>query len=156
MRQRYNLECWMAMALLFIAVAGCGGRSDLATVSGTITLDGAPLPDAMVMFTPITGGRPAAGRTDAQGRYELVHDRSNMGALFGEHVVEISTADEIANDDDTVTMVAEKVPAKYNSATELRATVEAGENVFDFDLEAEGEIVDSNELEAAEEGSATQ
>lgn len=144
-----NVGSWLAAALLLVALVGCG-RSDLGTVTGTITLDGEPLADALVMFTPITGGRPAAGRTDSQGNYELVHDRNSQGAVFGEHVVEVSTGDELANDDDTVTVIPEKIPAKYNLDSELRATIEAGENVFDFDLKAEGEIVDANTLEATD------
>jgi len=147
-----SVGSWSAAGLLLIALIGCG-RSDLGTVSGTVTLDGEPLADAMVIFTPMTGGRPAAGRTDAQGKYEVIHDRSDKGALFGEHVVEISTGDELANEDDTITTIPEKVPAKYNIASDLRATVESGANVFDFALTSEGEIVDSNQLEASgEEG----
>ncbi len=142
---------WLAAALLLVALIGCGGRSDLGRVTGTVTLDGKPLSDAMVVFTPMTGGRPGAGLTDAQGKYEIIHDRSDKGAVFGEHVVEISTGDELSNEDDTVTTIPERVPAKYNSASELRATVEAGANVFDFALTSEGEIVDSNEMEASDD-----
>ena len=38
--------------------------------------------------------------------------------------------------------VAEKVPAKYNSATELKETVKAGANTFDFELQSGGKIVE--------------
>ena len=138
---------WLAAVLLLVGTIGCG-RSDLGKVTGTITLDGEPLADALVLMTPVTGGRPAGGRTNSSGNYEIVHDRSSKGAIFGEHVVEISTGDELANDDDTVTVIAERIPAKYNQDSELRATVEAGKNVFDFDLTSEGEILDSNTLEA--------
>ena len=150
MMKVHRVGSWLAAALLLVVLVGCG-RSDLGTVTGTVTLDGEPLPEAMVMITPVTGGRPGAGRTDAQGKYEIQHDRTSKGALLGEHVVEISTGDELANDDDTVTVIPEKIPAKYNQNSELRMTVEAGSNVFDFDLSSEGEIVDGNALESADD-----
>jgi hypothetical protein len=56
------------------------------------------------------------------------------------------------NDDDTVTMVEEVVPTKYNLDTELRAVIETGENVFDFPLDSAGEIVQDPEAEGEAEG----
>jgi len=135
---------WIAAAVMLASVAGCGSRG-LGQVTGTVKLDGDPLPDAMVIFTPLTGGRPAAGRTDAQGKYELVFDREGTGAMLGEHVVEITTADETVLDDDTVERIPEKVPAEYNANTELRETIEAGSNVFNFDLKSGGEIITAPE-----------
>jgi len=134
---------WFVAALMVTAL-GCSNR-DLGQVSGTVTLDGEPLADAMVIFTPMTGGRPAAGRTDAQGRYELIFDRAGAGAVHGEHFVEIRTADERILEDDSVEVIPERVPAKYNATSELRRTVEEGSNVFDFELEGDGEIIAPNE-----------
>ena len=137
---------WIAVALMAGFTLGCAGSDlNLGKVSGTVTLDGEPLADAMVIFTPMTGGRPAAGKTDSKGRYELIFSRDAEGAMLGEHVVEITTGDEIVNDDDTVEMIPEVVPAKYNANTELRAVIEDGANVFDFPLESGGEIAESTE-----------
>jgi hypothetical protein len=129
----------LVVAVILVAIAGCGG-ANTNPVSGTVTLDGEPLADALVMFTPMTGGRPAAAKTDSQGRYELVFSRDASGALEGEHLVAITTGDEIANDDGTLEIIPERVPTKYNSASELRATIESGSNVFDFALDSAGEI----------------
>ncbi|MGL4551752.1 MAG: hypothetical protein ACRC33_11235, partial [Gemmataceae bacterium] len=58
------------MALLTHA-AGCG--RPLASVEGTVTLDGRPLPDAEVQFLPDptqgTTGPPSSAYTDPDGRY---------------------------------------------------------------------------------------
>src|SRR5690554_4043220 len=57
--------------LLLVTVAGCGG-SDLPTVTGRVTLDGAPLPNAFVEFVPTEGqGSTSSGRTDEAGEYDL-------------------------------------------------------------------------------------
>ena len=147
MNQFTNRSVLGLVALLAMLAAGCGG-SNLGSVTGTVTLDGEPLPDALVMFNPIAGGRPSAARTDASGKYELVYDRENMGAEPGEHLVEITTEDEVVNEDDTVTNVAEKVPTKYNAESDLRETVELGAQTIDFALDSQGEIISSVEEEA--------
>ncbi len=148
-----SILSWIALALMAGFVLGCAGSDlNLGDVSGTVTLDGEPLADAQVIFTPMTGGRPAAGKTDSNGKYELIFSRDAEGALLGEHVVEITTADEIPNDeDDTVEMIPEKVPAKYNNDTELRAVIEEGKNVSDSPLESGGEIVQAPEAAESDE-----
>jgi hypothetical protein len=107
-------------------------------------MDGQPLGNAYVVFKPLTGARLAAARTDEQGRYELVLTRTSKGALLGEHVVEISTFDEVMGDD-TTEVIHETVPARYNVKSELTANVQRGANVFDFDLDSEGEILEPND-----------
>jgi len=119
---------------------GCGGGPgvDVGTVEGTVTLDGAPLPDATVTFQP-QGGRASIGITDASGHYELIFSRDAKGAVLGKHTVSITTLQE-GDADEGVEAVPEKVPAKYNSKTELTKDVVAGKNEFDFELSSEGEI----------------
>lgn len=143
----YAASC-IAAALLMALSVGCGSSAP-ATVTGTVTLDGDPVEDALVMFTPLTGGRPAAGRTDAQGKYELVYSRSSDGAGLGEHQVEITTADELEQDDG-IEVIPERIPAEYNARSELTRNIEKGANVFDFALESGGEIVDSAAAEEQE------
>ena len=130
-----------AFVLLAGAIIGCG-NSDLGSVNGTVRLGGQPLENALVTFTPVAGGRPAAGKTDSSGYYELVFSRDDEGALIGEHTVSISTMGEkVAADGESSELIPEKVPAKYNVNTELKKTVEGGSNTIDFDLEPGGEIV---------------
>ncbi len=127
-----------AFLLLLPLLAGCGTDGpELAPVEGTVKLDGQPVAEALIMFTPVAGGRPAGGRTDAAGHYELTYSRDAAGAMTGEHTVTISTFR--AKDPESGTPGApELVPAVYNTKTELKKTVEAGGNVIDFDLESKG------------------
>ena len=132
--------------LLLPLLAGCGSDGpELASVEGTVKLDGRPVADALIMFTPVAGGRPAGGRTDGEGRYELTYSRDAEGAMTGEHTVTISTFR--AKDPDSGTPGApELVPAVYNTKTELKKTVEPGDNVIDFDLDSKkGKIVQPRE-----------
>ncbi len=119
--------------LFCLLLAGCGPGDGLATVKGKVTLNGEPLEGAIVQFQPTAeGGSPSAGKTDAKGRYELMYTFDQPGAMPGEHVVSIRTAAEYYDEEDAEG--EERIPAKYNSQSELKRTVEPGRNTFDFEL----------------------
>lgn len=132
-----------AVACACMVMVGCSGRPKNVAkkVSGTVTLGGQPLPDAMIVFTPAEGSASVGG-TDAQGKYNLVwsqaRGRTIEGAVIGEHTVTISTfkmGDPTAKTGKTET--PEKVPYKYRQeGSFLKATVKPGANTIDFALEA--------------------
>jgi hypothetical protein len=117
-------------------LAGCG-RSDMAAVSGKVTLDGQPLENAFLEFVP-TGdkGSVSSGRTNAAGEYELMFSRDTRGAFLGPHKVRITTKEITVDEKQREVWLPEKVPARYNAQTELTRDVEPGENRFDFDLKS--------------------
>jgi len=128
-----KLWCGTLVFLSTAVLAGCGDRSQVAPVTGRVTLDGRPLEHAEVTFQPDGSQRPSIGRTDADGRYELAYKRGEPGARVGEHTVRIYVSPElVAKPPD--------IPARYDTQSELRAVVEAGEqNVFNFDLQSGNE-----------------
>ncbi len=129
------------LATISAGVIGCSGGNTIGSVSGTVTMDGAPLPNATVTFMPNGKGGPSYGRTDASGVYTLKYTRERQGAAVGEHTVMISTESSgDADADPPVPASPETVPAKYNSATTLTRTVEPGSNTINFDLDSGGEI----------------
>jgi hypothetical protein len=81
--------------LLAVAAVGCSSRRGPAVefVEGRITLDGEPIADAIVGFSPAGGsGLAAHGRTDAQGAYRLTTAQGGAplrGAPVGEYVVTV-------------------------------------------------------------------
>lgn len=81
---------------LFAAVvpAGCSRQGPAVEfVEGEVLLDGAPLADATIGFSPAEGaGLGAFGRTDAAGRYRLTSagaGRSLAGAPIGSYIVTV-------------------------------------------------------------------
>ena len=132
---------WGCTIALMLAVTGCGGPAGppLGTVTGTITLDDAPLVDAEVIFNPVTesgeGGRGSSARTDSNGYYSLDYTYEKKGAVLGEHQVVIYSAE--ANSESGKDPL---LPASYNKKTELRATVNKGSNTANFKLTADGAI----------------
>jgi hypothetical protein len=110
---------------------GCGGGGpQVAPVTGRVTLDGRPLEHADVTFQPDGARRPSVGRTDADGRYELAYKRGQPGAIVGEHTVRIYVSPELVAN-------PPRIPARYDTKSELRVEVQDDENVFNFDLKSD-------------------
>jgi hypothetical protein len=118
----------MAVALL----AGCGGRSDLARVTGKVTLDGQPLVGAFIVFAPTKQGTSSRGKTDAVGNYEMMFTDREKGAWIGENLVRIETADVGPSG----AWSKERVPIVYNKNTTLKVDVKPRTNTFNFDLDS--------------------
>lgn len=126
-----------SLLLATILLSGCNSSANEG-VTGTITLDGQPLPDADVVFTPQEGGRPAMGTTDASGNFELVYTIHEKGAPAGSYIVRIRTSRTETGENGRDVNTPEKVPPKYNNRSELIAEIQDGaNNHFDFKLESE-------------------
>jgi hypothetical protein len=117
--------CFVSLAMSF---AGCSKTgSDIAPVTGRITLDGKPLEKADILFQPEGSKPPSSGRTDADGRYQLAYKRGVMGGTLGSNTVRISVSpDVVAN--------PPNIPARYNTESEMTKEVKSGPNEFNFDL----------------------
>lgn len=139
-----NKQLAFCLAALTLFAVGCAG-GDIGTVTGTVHLDGKPLEDALVTFYPqipeganaMDKGGASAGRTDANGKYELIYNRDTKGAQVGQHLVYIETLVEGSGYGEGR---AEELPKRYNSESELLVEVKPGSNTIDFtDLTSEGE-----------------
>ena len=79
-----------------VFVAGCGESAPVAdiektvTAGGVLTFQGKPLENYRVIFHPKDKKRPASGRTDADGRFQLGTNRPGDGAVPGSHQVTVS------------------------------------------------------------------
>jgi hypothetical protein len=140
----------IVLGLLVCVQMGCSpsDQPELGEVTGTITLDGDPLPGVAVVFQP-ENGRPARGMTNADGQYELTYIRTTKGTKVGPNRVEIAPSEEgeesldVEGNDDEARTPAKRsksgkpvVPARYNVKSELKVDVKPGENTFDFQLES--------------------
>ena len=141
-----SLSILLATAL----IVGCGGAPEgppVYSTTGKITLDGNPLSNAMVEFSPHKQAgdqvpTAAIGNTDEEGNY-VMYTRGYKGCGAGDFKVGISTFAEPSDEEigeEEGTGKAESVPAAYRGeASNLKATVTSdGENVFNFDLKSDG------------------
>jgi len=127
----------LLLAVFLLVFAGGCGSDGLVGVTGTVTLDGEPLENAFVEYTPqVEGGSMSYGRTDAKGKYDMMFSLNAKGAMPGDNIVRITTADV---GDEGAAGSKERVPTRYNEESDLHADVVDGKsNVFDFDLTTEG------------------
>lgn len=127
--------------LICMVGSGCGSsqagdQPDLGFVSGQVSLDGAALPNAIVIFSP-DKGRSSMATTDSEGKYELIYVGNTKGAKLGNHKISITTAQEGSSEESggkAATEFKETIPPKYNAATTLTEVVQEGDNVIDFEL----------------------
>lgn len=136
LQRLYRFGCiFLTSSALLLILAGCGSKDGLGRVTGQVTLDGTPLSDASIEFVPVDGkGLTSYGRTDAKGNYEMMATRSAKGSAVGKNSVRITTYEVL----DLKTTIPERVPTKYNTATELEREVKSGSNSIDFELSTAG------------------
>jgi hypothetical protein len=126
----WRLCFWLL--LLGLLISGCRKSGpELAPVSGRVTLNGKPLENADIVFQPDNGKSPALGRTDAEGRYELAYKRGVTGGPVGQNLVQIRVSRELVHN-------PPRIAARFNSQSDLRREVKAGQNEFDFDVTTVG------------------
>jgi hypothetical protein len=119
-------------------LTGCGGNPNLADVRGVVTLDGQPLPDAFITFTPEDSGPDSLGtacfgKTSTDGTYRMCFTDDEFGASIGRNQVSIETGDVTSDGPG----IKEVVPNVYNKNSTLIADVKSGKNTFDFDLKSD-------------------
>lgn len=152
------LRSALILALGAAACSGCGQAGPdyaslgLCSVQGTVTLDGSPLEKALVLFEH-EDKTFSCGLTDSSGHYELMFNSRQPGVLKGKKTVRIWSSRGIPGASEAgggeegaepdagggeeagkpASPAAERVPAKFNTKSELTATVEKDAE-FDFPL----------------------
>src|SRR3954452_8156084 len=112
---------WLAIGLLALTVfAGCGNNR--AALEGTVELDGLPLKDGEITFTPQPGSNgPTAGGRILNGKFIVA---PKMGVQPGMFRVEILATQKTGR---TVTTpwgaaadeIISVIPSRYNTNSEL-------------------------------------
>lgn len=120
----------------------------LVEAGGKVTLDGAPLPNAVITFESPETGSFSYAQTDASGQYKLQYDSVKHGVPIGEKLVRISTtrkilglntseeAGESGEEGGEKEPAKELVPEKFNKSSELKVDVTADKTTYDFDLKS--------------------
>lgn len=145
------MRVWLCIGILACMI-GCGSEKkgaklpEAVPVAGVVTLNGAPLPKATVIFLPTgdTKGTGSQGVTDATGKYvaQVIHGKE--GAVVGSYRVAISklvlpNGSEIPADskEAPITLNArDLLPPQYSSTvnSKLTAVVPPGGGTIDFKL----------------------
>jgi hypothetical protein len=126
------------IALGMVWIVGCGeSTGNKQKISGTVTFKGQPLDQGRIDFFPTEKTAPGAAADIQNGKYTVV---AKEGLAPGTYRVVISSMsgkepppDELPGE---APIRKERIPAKYNEKSDLKAEVKAGvDNVFDFKLD---------------------
>jgi hypothetical protein len=127
------VRCSLIAVIGFLALSGCGGGSG-AAISGSVSLDGAPLDEATITFVPEDGGQRQAAWAPVVGGKYAIDSSSGLGS--GKFRVEIravrSSGDKANPNEPTLMTAKDIVPAKYNDKSELTVEIKPGKNSADF------------------------
>ena len=123
--------------------AGCKDSGPTRVeVTGTVTLDGTPVPDGVLEFFPeaATNG-PTAGAPIKNGQYEIKQN----GPIVGKYRVEIKATRKTGKKREAGTPappgtmieeIEQYIPEKYNSKSRLKYDFQPGLNEAVFDLKS--------------------
>ncbi len=133
MTQSQRRAARAALFLVLAALIGCGtsnSKPKSVPVSGTVTIDGKPLPEGTVYFKTI--------QTGAFDSLPVKDGKFEGGADVGERRVEVNSYRIKIVKGEMGGEVKENVlPARYNTNSTLSATVTAvGPNTFTFDVKS--------------------
>jgi hypothetical protein len=128
------IGAWMlGCGFVACSIAGCGPA--VATIEGTVRYDGRPVDAGRISFVPLAAGHKAAWGEVREGAYSVAGEP-------GSYRVEISwprltgrTVRGGFSGTDLLPETEEAIPAAYNADSRLSATVAAGANTVDFDLD---------------------
>ena len=144
MRRPSMLRLGIALVSLaaLAGVMGCGDRGPkLASVRGTVTYKGKPVPNGTVTFIPASG-QHATGEIRPDGSYTLTSFRPGDGAIPGTYKVVVVAIQDMTGrlPEDRTPLPPPIVPNKYTSiaTTDISVEVKEGENQIDLPLRDEG------------------
>jgi hypothetical protein len=123
-------------------VFGCsrGGGANRGAISGTVNLDGKPVEQGSILFTPVEDTRGSvAGGEITDGRYQLP---AKIGPAVGRNRVQIRAMRKtgkmvpkaFGHPGEMVPERVEAIPARFNSKSALEVEIKPGDNTADFDV----------------------
>jgi hypothetical protein len=146
------MKNWLLLlGISLLPLLGCMGGVDadydklgLVDISGKITLDGAPLADAVVKFES-EDKTFCYAKTDASGAYTLKLNSEKTGVIPGEKLVRISTTASTGEEEgsgqeadpdevDKSRSKEERVPDCYHKNSKIKVQVTESDANFNFDL----------------------
>jgi hypothetical protein len=130
----------VVIAAAAIIFTGCGPRSDRLEISGSVTLDGAPLDSGSIRFTSLGEKKISSGAMIQQGEYNIPQEK---GLTPGTYHVEITSPDvnarpvmvPVGPGGRGVPTQPERIPPQFNENSKEKVEVSAdSDNHFVFDI----------------------
>lgn len=128
-----------ALVPVFLWTAGCNraARLNLHPVSGKVTFDGEPVAEGFIEFRALSGDTRGFAGPIKNGTYAAKTFAAPMSVSITAFRQVPGTFMQAAPDQPKVPTTEQYIPARYNTATELKADVPAGgDRRLDFGLKS--------------------
>jgi hypothetical protein len=133
-------RCRVAQVILLAALifaSGCNRGPTMGTVRGEVTLDGQPLKEGRVLFTPVDGQGQTGGATIADGKFTAEVPLGKMQVQINANkVVGRKAAYEGVPNSPMYDEVVELIPARYNAHSEITLEVKPGTQDAKYELKS--------------------
>src|SRR5947207_2468140 len=121
----------IVLAILGLSVVSCSSEGRLVPVGGSVTLDGAPLPEGDILFTP---ANPQFGSEAAK-----IKDGAYQAALRpGQSKVQIRASRPVPGKKGPMgeQLIEDYIPPRYNDQSNLSIDVSSSQRKQDFQLQS--------------------
>jgi len=146
MIRRHTAYSLLSAIVVGLAPIGCSSAHDelpRVPIAGTVNLDGKPLPEGAILFSPVAGAGTAVASSSGQikdGAFTIPRDH---GPVPGDYKVVISHLDQpeghvpMPRPGKKVVRPKELIPVEYNSKTTLTEKIPAGgKSDLKYDLQS--------------------
>lgn len=123
----------MVVAVIMASLIGCGDDRGIVPVSGTVTIDGKPVPEGDICLYP-DGTRMAVGKIE-NGQFSLTSFQLNDGAPKGTHSATIN-ANEYISDRECKWLAPKRYAERATS--DLSVSIDGPTDDLKIDLTWEG------------------
>lgn len=122
-----RLRCIFPALVSLALAAGCDSGPAVGTVNGEVTLDGQPLAEGRVQFTPLDGKGQTAGDMIKDGKFKLEVPVATMKVeIYASKVIGQRKLYDTPTSP-TVPVSVDIVPAKYNTNSTFVLEVKRGQ-----------------------------
>ena len=122
---------WAAAITFALAAASCSSPNALLPISGSVTLDGAPLPDGDILFTPADPQFGSEAAKIENGAYQA-------SVRPGKSKVQIRATRPVPGKKGPMgeQLIEDVLPSKYNDQSNLSIDVSTTQLKHDFPLQS--------------------
>lgn len=125
-----TVQCSLRMALVAVVTSFVGCKEPTTTVTGLVTLDGEPVPQAALEFFPVSGkGRVSFTRADDAGRYRVAVSPTILSVVVTATKADGQEKNPYDPDGPLVDRVVNYLPSRYGYQEKTPLTVDPIENV---------------------------
>jgi len=115
------------LALAVVVLTGCGGPATVIT--GLVTLDGQPVPQAVLEFFPVSGkGRVSFAKADETGRYRVTVSPTKLSVVVTATKVDGQQQNPYDPDGPLIDRIINYLPSRYGYQEKTPLTVDPVEN----------------------------